>query len=478
MRHASRLLTESLRGILVALVGLLLAFTSSACAQSRNEDTPPTTAFVGVNVVPMDREVVLEDQTVVVCEGRILSVTPASHSQIPADARRIEGRGRWLMPGLTEMHGHVPGPGEPTYLENILFLYVANGVTTVRNMAGDPSHLALRERIAKGDLLAPTLYTASPWLHSGVAGTPTQARQVASDHKTAGYDLIKLGSISRAAYAAMAEKAREIGMPFGGHIPEEVGLTTALSAHQVSIDHLDRYVEFLVPDGAATNDIERGFFGSGWVHLADERRIPEAVRLTLGSGTWNVPTLSLVEHLASSERPEDMINWPEMKYMPRSVREQWVNAKRGQQAKRSFQPAAARRLVELRRKLLRALHEAGAPIALGSDAPQFFNVPGFSIHHEMRMMVRAGLTPYQVLVTGTRNAARYFNTPDVSGTIAPGQPANLILLEGNPLASIANVQRRAGVMLRGRWLAEQEIQAKLETIALHVSRSDRNASEP
>jgi hypothetical protein len=455
--------------LLIVLAGLVLVFASSACALSRNDDLPAVIAFVSVNVVPMDREIVLENQTVIIRDGRIQSVMPSSQSQIPTNARRIDGRGRWLMPGLTEMHGHVPGPDDPAYLENMLFLYVANGVTTVRNMAGAPFHLALRDSIAKGESLAPTLYTASPWLHPGVAGTAEQARRTARAYKAAGYDLIKLGNMSRNAYVAMADMAQEIGIPFGGHIPEEVGLTGALDARQQSIDHFDRYVEFLVPEGADTGELERGFFGSGWVHLADERRIPEAIRRTIAAGTWNVPTLSLVEHLASPEAPEDMIKWSEMRYMPRPVLAQWVRAKRKQQAQPDFQPAAARRLVELRRQLLRSMHEAGALIALGSDAPQFFNVPGFSIHHEMRMMVAAGLTPYEVLVTGTRNPGLYFKEPDADGTIAPGQRADLILLEANPLVDVNNVQRRAGVMLRGRWLAEKDIQARLATIAEQAS---------
>jgi hypothetical protein len=467
MRRTSRL-RSGFRALLIALAGLALPLSSTACAKSPESRSERVTAFVGVNVVPMDRETVLENHTVVVRGDRIVSVLPASSAEVPADAQHIEGTGRWLMPGLTEMHGHVPGPRDHAYLENVLFLYVANGVTTVRNMAGDPFHLALRDRIAKGELLGPTFYTASPWLHPGIAGTPAEASRLARDYRAAGYDLIKLGNISRAAYAAMATTAQKIDMPFGGHIPEEVPLAEALTARQDSIDHLDRYVEFLVPGDASTQGLPRGFFGSGWVHLAHERRIPEAVRLTLEAGTWNVPTLSLVEHLASSEPGEDMIEWPEMRYMPRSVLDQWVKAKRARHEEQTFRPAAAQRLVELRRKLLHALHEAGAPIVLGSDAPQFFNVPGFSVHHEMRMMVAAGLTPYQVLVTGTRNAARYFDVPGAEGTVAAGQPASLILLEANPLTDIANVQRRAGVMLRGQWLSENEIQARLDKIAQAV----------
>ena len=425
---------------------------------------PDAIAFVGVNVVPMDSERVLEGHTVVVQDGRISSVT-ADDAQVPEGARRIDGEGRWLMPGLAEMHGHVPGPDDPDYAEDVLFLYVSNGVTTVRNMAGHASHLALRDRVEAGELVGPTLFAASPWLTPETAGTPEAARQAVRDYQAAGFDLLKLGTIDAESYAAMAAAAHEIGMPFGGHIPAEVGLVAALDARQTSIDHYDRYVEFLVPDDFDTQSLEPGFFGSGWVHLADRERIPEAIERTLAAGTWNVPTLSLVEHLASDTPAGEMIAWPEMRYMPQRVREGWVEAKHRFQARDDFQPDAARALVELRQELTRALHAAGAPIALGSDAPQFFNVPGFSIHHEMEMMVAAGLTPYEVLATGTREPARYFGTPDAFGTVEPGRRADLILLEANPLDDVANVQRRIGVMVRGQWLPEADIQSRLDAIA-------------
>jgi hypothetical protein len=400
----------------------------------------------------------------------IQSVAPSQVASVPKGARRIESSGKWLMPGLAEMHGHVPGPGDSAYLEDTLFLYLANGVTTVRNMAGNESHPALRDKIGAGHLLGPTLHVASPFLNPQVAGTPDKARSAARTYREAGFDLIKMGSVPRDAYAALATAAHQLGMPFGGHIPEEVGLVGALDARQKSIDHFDRYVEFLVPDGTDTGGRDSGFFGSGWVHLAEEGRIAEAVRRTVAAGTWNVPTLSLVEHLASAESPEAMIARPEMRYMPRNVLDGWAKAKRDFAARPDFQPKATRRLVELRRRLLRDLHSAGAPIALGSDAPQFFNVPGFSIHHEMRMMQAAGLTPYQVLATGTREAARYFGGEARFGTIAPGRRADLILLTANPLRDLGNVQRRAGVMVRGRWLAEEEIQVRLNRIARAVAR--------
>ena len=195
----------------------------------------------------------------------------------------------------------------------------------------------------------------------------------------------------------------------------------------------------------------------------------EAVRRTVAAGTWNVPTLSFIEHLASPEPPETMIGWPEFRYLPREVREAWVRAKHEYARRGDFSPEAARALVRLRRELLKALHDAGAPVALGSDAPQFFNVPGFSVHREMRMMVDAGLTPYDVLVTGTRNPARAVGTPDAFGTVAVGRRADLLLLEADPRADIDNAARRVGVMVRGQWWPEAALQSRLQEIAARRS---------
>lgn len=427
--------------------------------------TNDVTAFVGVTVVPMDRERLLQDHTVLVADGRITAVGPSAEVAVPPDGTRIDGTGKFLMPGLAEMHAHIPGSGDRRYAEDVLYLYVANGVTTIRGMAGDPLHLELREQTENGELTGPAIYAAAPGISGNNAPNPAAAERAVRERLEDGYDLLKVFEMPVDSYEQMARTAHELGIPFAGHVPEAVGLVGALDAGQASIDHLDRYVEFLAPGYRDLPDRQPGFFGSGVVDLADTSRIPEAVERTLEAGTWNVPTLSLVEHLASPEHPEQMIQRPEMLYMPADVLERWVEAKRDYTARADFQPDAALRLVELRRQLVKALHDAGAPIALGSDAPQFFNVPGFSIHHELAMMVAAGLSPYEVLVTGTRNPAAYFGTPEAFGTVATGRRADLILLEANPLEDVANVQRRAGVMVRGRWLPEPLIQERLTRIA-------------
>lgn len=452
---------QSIRYVTLALACLGLPLASCS---SEEASEPGLYAFERVNVVPMDSERILEHRTVLVRDGRITSIDPAGVSPAPG-ATVIDGEGRYLMPGLAEMHGHIPGSDTPQYAEDVLFLYISNGVTLVRGMAGDAYHLELRERVAAGELDGPTIFAASPWLGHYNAGSEAQTRRSVREYHEQGFDLLKVGSLSPINYGHMVDEAQELEMPFAGHIPAGVTLERALASGQASIDHLDRYVEFLVAEDADLAGRESGFFGSGLIDLVDIDRIPEAVEVTLESDTWNVPTLSLVEHLASEQPPEDMIRWPEMRYMPERILDHWVRSKRERQARDDFRPAAARALVALRRQLLKALHDGGAPIALGSDAPQFFNVPGFSIHHEMAMMVEAGLSPYEVLVTGTRNPADYFGTPDTFGRVAPGHRADLILLEANPLADITAVQKRAGVMVRGQWLPERVVQERLETIA-------------
>jgi imidazolonepropionase-like amidohydrolase len=266
----------------------------------------------------------------------------------------------------------------------------------------------------------------------------------------------------------LAAAAERSGMQLAGHVPLEVGLHRALEARYASIDHLDGYIEAMVRPGAPVKPEESEFFGLNLGEYLDQSRIPALVEATRNAGVWNIPTQTLMENLAPTVSAKSLARRPEMRYIPVSTVFQWAAAKGSILESTGASRESARRTLETRRKLIRALRAGGAGLLLGSDAPQIYNVPGFSIHRELELLVAAGLTPYQALETGTRNVARFFGTSDQSGTIAVGKRADLILLESNPLADIRNTTRRAGVMLRGRWLSQAEIQNRLAAIAKSV----------
>ena len=210
-----------------------------------------------------------------------------------------------------------------------------------------------------------------------------------------GYDFIKIHpGLSSEEFAAIATTANEMDMMFVGHVPVAVGVENALSANMATIDHLDGYIAALLP---ANTDPSGGYGGFFDVLLADqviEGRIGELARQTAAAGTWNVPTESLFEHRVGDISVADLRNRPEMRYMPRSTVDQWVRSKEQQLEERGFSAAIAERAIDIRRQLILALHRAGAGLLLGSDAPQVFNVPGYSLHHELGYLVAAGLTPF------------------------------------------------------------------------------------
>lgn len=467
----------------LARLALLLLATAGCASQSPDlpavaQDTAPadratsTVAFTNVTVIPMDRERVLENHTVLVRDGRIERVGPAAQVQVPQGARVVEGRGKYLIPGLAEMHAHIPPPqAGADAVERTLFLYLAGGVTTIRGMLGTPGHLELRARAASGELLSPRIYTSGPSLNGNSAPTPEAATRLVEEQKAAGYDFLKLHpGLSRPVFDAMDAAADRVGIPFAGHVPADVGLRRALEARYASIDHLDGYVEALAGQEQRYDPQQAGFFGFGLTDRVDESRIPALAAATRSAGVWNVPTQTLMEHLASPDDPEVMARRPEMRYMPAQTVAQWVERKREFQRAPGFSPERARRYLEIRRRLIKALHDAGAGLALGSDAPQWWNVPGFSARRELESMVTSGLTPYQALATGTRAPADFFGARSEWGTVEAGRAADLVLLDADPLQDVRNLWKQAGVMVRGRWLPQSEIEQRLEAIAAAVNR--------
>ena len=416
------------------LLSLLLALPLSA----------ETVVFKNVNVLSMKSPNVTEKQNVVVRDGKIESVG----KKVPKGAKVVDGTGKYLMPGLAEMHGHVPPANAPNgATEDTLFLYVANGITTVRGMLGHEGQLELREKSKRGQIVAPNLYLAGPSFNGQSVNSPEEAIAKVRAQKKEGWDLLKVHpGLTRAEYDAMARTAREEGMRFGGHVPAEVGLEHAIEMGQETFDHIDGYGELL--------EAEKG--------PVDAQKLAAIVKRSKDAGVWIVPTAALWEVLFNTIPLETLKAYPELKYVSANAVNQWSTAynNRLSQVPRE----AAKNIIENRTRILRALHEGGVRILMGTDAPQQFSVPGFSLHRELLRMRDAGMSNYDILKSGTVTVGEYFRKQDAFGTIAPGQRADLVLLDANPLADVGNVARIRGVMVRGRWLDRAALDAGLAAI--------------
>jgi imidazolonepropionase-like amidohydrolase len=412
---------------------------------------PKSVAFANVSVVPMTGNQILPNQTVVVTGDRITAVGPAKTAKVPDGATRIDGQGKYVMPGLAEMHGHIPGGNAPReFVDNVLFLYVASGVTTVRGMQGAPGQIDLREAAKRGEIVAPNLYLAGPQFSGGSVKSAEDAIARVKQQKSEGWDLLKVQEgLSVPAYDAMAKTAKQVGIRFGGHVPDDVGLLHAMDMGQETFDHIDGYVEQL--DGRAKP--------------VEDKALQDLVQRTKKAGAWIVPTMFVWETLQGPVTLESRTGLAELRYMPAAQVEQWTKGLDSRLKNPQYNAAQAKLHIDNRMKILKALQDGGVRILLGSDAPQQFNVPGFSIHREMRRMADAGISAYEVVKSGTANVGQYFKAQDTFGTIAAGQRADLILVDANPLENVSNVEKRSGVMVRGRWLPASEIDAALAKIA-------------
>jgi imidazolonepropionase-like amidohydrolase len=440
-----------------------------------------TTAFVGVNVIPMDRERILQNQVVIVRNGVIAEIGTANKVKAPKDAVRIDGTGRYLIPGLVDMHTHLLSDGDE-YPDSIapdeLRVMVANGVTTVRFMIGTPELLALRGRSAKGEIAAPTIYVASPHLtgreqgNNFVVNTPDEAREAVRKSKAAGYDFIKITTFIKAeVYIAAVDEAAKQNIRVVGHADSRfVGVERAWKAKQ-QIEHLDGYMELLLRDDAPMKGSVSDLYiynPDNWKSFdyIDESKIAEIARKTVASNPFVDPTHHFMKNSFGRLRTEEEIRaQPDFKFYPAKVQQSWFDFYKRNRMLQQVSLEKRARWVELREKLIRAIHDAGGKIMAGSDTPEFLFLYGFSQHRELKALSDAGLSNYAVLAAGTRNAHEFFGTIDKVGTIEKGKRADLILLNANPLDNIDATENRSGVMLKGKWHPQTELNGWLDEIA-------------
>ena len=426
-------------------------------------------AFVNTNVLVMDRERVLADHTVLIRDGIIQEVAPSHRVRVPDGATVIDGRDLFLMPGLADMHAILPSPGDSDELAaDVFFLYLANNVTVVRGALGMQNHLSLKRRVRDGEILGPTLYVGSPPLDASNTPDPESAIERMLANRSAGYDFQVIhDGVPLMVWDSLSEEAHSRGYTFGGLIPDSVGLRHALSTGISYVDHLDGYLPEVVSDPVRSR-LEQGRSVPlrEMLESAVGRKMRAMAAHTRASDTWVIPTLYLWENLYRPLDVDSMLALEEMRYVPLPLRRAWAGQELGSSGE---DPETAELLVDVRRRIFRALVLSGAGVLMGTDSPQLFNVPGFSLRHELESMEAAGLTPYEVLVTGTRNVAEYAQRELLEqgnfGTVATGNRADLLLLRGNPLESLDHLWDQEGVMVRGRWISREEIDARLARIA-------------
>lgn len=463
-----------------------------------------TVAFTPVTVVNVREGVVLPDMTVVVTNGRITAVGPEGSVQVPSSARVVDGTGKYLIPGLWDMHAHTVS--DRITRETFLPVYVANGVTGMRDMHADCFEPCDEDRstieqvrrwsrdIAAGRLVGPRIVAASPELNGPPPGEPSSVHEPATEADARalvgvlegrGVDLIKIYSmLPREPYFALAEEANRRGIPFGGHVPWAVRASEASEAGQRSMEHLMGIIEEC---SAREEELRPRLLsdlrtdGPHPLHTVllmlesfSEEKCEKLYTRFIRNETWHVPTLALAAEfvrLAGSPWRED----PRLDYVTPEERAYWAGRAREDAAAWPDGAASAEAMYEKMRAIVAAMHEAGVPILAGSDAAMPFMFPGFSLHDELELLVGAGLTEAEALRAATLQPARYLEATDSLGTVEAGKLADLVLLDANPLADITNAREIAAVVVDGRYLNRKALDQLLASAEQVASRPQEAA---
>ena len=429
-------------------------------------------AITHVTAIDVDRGTARPDLTVLVDGSRIAAIGPAATTPTPSTVRIINARAKYLIPGLWDMHVHTVVPTG----RQLLGLYVANGVTGVRDMGGDFATIRRwRSEIASGALVGPRIVAAGPYLegHSSPIAhievhTPEDARRAVDSLAALGVDFVKVHSaLSRETFFAAARAARARHLALAGHLSRNVSIEEASDSSQRSLEHLLGFVNVCTPAEsvavAAVDPLRRIVFNT--CTSRDQRSIYAHLAR---NGTWVTPTLATAWEFAmlpKHEVPGDSLS----RFVSDSLRAYLTQIFDPPPALPPDGDVLGRRLFVKRRQLILALHDAGVPLLSGTDAPMRNVPPGFGLHEELAELTRSGLTPIAALRAATLEPARYFGATDSLGTIAVGKVADLVLLDADPRADIANARRIAAVLTRGRVYDR----AALDRILASVERAAR-----
>jgi imidazolonepropionase-like amidohydrolase len=436
---------------------------------------PPVLVLDGVTVVDVESGRLQPGVTVIVEGDRIAETGQRPALRIPSGARLVDGKGTFLVPGLWDMHVHTAfGDWFPGARDIALPLFVANGVTGVRDMGGDLEVLLeWRQAIARGTLVGPRMVVSGPMLDgptprfpSSVAiATPEDGRRAVRDLAARGVDFIKLQSlIPRPAVFAIAEEAKKVGIPFAGHVPDAVRASEMSDAGQKSFEHL---IGIFEGSSAREDDFLKGEKSPGrFLAAFDEARLAALAARLARNRTWQCPTLAW-ERGGNLIEERDLEHDPLARYAPAS----WKNGtwKRFRdQVIGEFNVddlKTRKRFLAKELEVVAALHRAGVPFLAGTDTVAgVYIFPGFSLHDELGLLVQAGFTPLEALRSATLLPAEYLSMSDRLGRIEKGKLADLVLLDENPLEDIANTRKIRAVIAAGRYFSREDLDALLRGV--------------
>ncbi len=414
-----------------------------------------TISIENVNVIPMDKEINLKNQNVLIADGKIISIEPFKREAIHTSHQVIDGTGKYLMPGFSEMHYH--WRNKQGGIDRDFKLLVANGVTTVRNMAEYDwqDHMSIKDSIQKDKKFGPNYFTTGPYLNSNNLNTIEDAIAVVNLHKDKDYDFIKLAdNLNKVVYLKVLEEAQKYHIPVIGHAQREMPLEFSL--RMKSIEHVEEFVYVF-------NNEQR----------KDTLFLKQVIKQIKATRTVVVPTLVVFDFIIKCLDDQTFFKLNEYKnaqYMLTSDFKYWYSDenpfRKNLKGKVTDGMDALPRLegyFEWMKTFTKMLADANVPLMTGSDTFGFV-VPGFSLHEEFQFLNECGLTPFEILKATTITPAKYLNTIATEGTVSVGKNANLVLLNNNPIDDIKNTQTIEGVILKGKWLDREKLNSLLEDV--------------
>jgi imidazolonepropionase-like amidohydrolase len=467
---------------LLMILTMLVLFT----AHSKPRFQPQDLVINHVTVIDATGAPAKPNMTVIIRGDRIAAIDSVEKVRVPKEAKVVDATGKFLIPGLWDMHVH-------TSYKEFLTLFVANGVTGVRDLGGSSEEFEVlqhwQRQIRAGTLLGPRIVAAGIIIDgperigrptSIHVGNETEGRQAVDALKQRGADFVKVYSmLPREAYFAIAAEAKKQGLPFAGHVPASVTAMEASAAGQKSMEHLFGVLpacsssEADVRNEALTAVAQGGFsvFIREEIHAQikalktyDDRKAAALFAHFVKNGTWQVPTLAAWQALCSSV-DSDFTSDMRLKYMPPEKRRAWQASRTNLLSRLAAEYITHRKiLLEKQLELVGAMRRAGVEFMAGTDTAGFYLIPGFSLHDELVLLVRAGLTPLEALQAATRAPAKYLGLLDSLGTVEQGKMADLVLLEANPLEDISNTRKIAAVVVGGKFLAKSDLQQMLAKV--------------